>query len=63
MQILSTQAETIELTRIISQICECHLAAGGQCVYHDWIFDPNVAAHLLFSRRIADKLRAEEWAA
>lgn len=62
-----TQAETFELLQALSRNCSCVVTAEGvrlsTCAPHQMLVSEQRAVDgLLFVRRIADRLRAEEWA-
>lgn len=61
-----TQAETFELLQALSRNCSCVVTAEGgrlsTCAPHQMLVSEQRAVDgLLFARRIADRLRAEEW--
>ena len=63
-----TQAETVELLRALSHNCTCVVSADGvrlsTCPPHQLLVDDQRAIDgLLFARRIADQLKAEEFEA
>ena len=61
-----TRAEGLELVEVLSRYCSCVFAAKGRratvCGPHEmWCSDQRAIDGLLFSRRIAARLRNEEF--
>lgn len=61
-----SQAETFELLQALSRNCSCVVTAEGvrlsTCAPHQMLVDDQRAIDgLLFARRIAERLRAEEF--
>jgi hypothetical protein len=61
-----TESEYLDLTRALGRNCECEFASIGTrrtaCSAHRMLADDQRALNgLLFARRIAERLRDEEW--